>query len=211
MNKKNSQYDILRSIANYYDIKISDYGESPQGVDWNSKEGQVNRFAQLTKVIAKDNNYSINDLGCGYGALYEYLSTYCNGFEYRGYDISKKMICRANSRFRGLDGTKFIMSDRIDSISDYSIASGIFNVRLQCSDEAWLNYMLSVLDNMYQYSEHGFSFNCLTSYSDEFMMKSYLYYADPKLIFDICMRRYSKNVTLLHDYGLYEFTIIVRM
>ena len=37
-----------------------------------------------------------------------------------------------------------------------------------------------------------------------------LFYADPLHLFDRCKRTYSRFVTLLHDYPLYEFTIIVR-
>jgi hypothetical protein len=29
-------------------------------------------------------------------------------------------------------------------------------------------------------------------------------------LFDLCKRRYSKHVALYHDYGLYEFTVVVR-
>ena len=56
----------------------------------------------------------------------------------------------------------------------------------------------------------GFAFNCLTSYSDAHKMRDYLYYADPCALFDLCKRRYSRYVALLHDYKLYEFTILVR-
>ena len=56
----------------------------------------------------------------------------------------------------------------------------------------------------------GFAFNCLTSYSDHDKMRDYLYYADPLAIFDHCKKHYAKDVALLHDYGLYEFTILVR-
>ena len=41
-------------------------------------------------------------------------------------------------------------------------------------------------------------------------MRPDLYYPDPGAVFDRCMRRYSRHVALLHDYGLYEFTILVR-
>ena len=37
-----------------------------------------------------------------------------------------------------------------------------------------------------------------------------LYYADPLDLFDYCKRNFSKNVALLHDYRLYDFTLIVR-
>jgi hypothetical protein len=29
-------------------------------------------------------------------------------------------------------------------------------------------------------------------------------------VFDLCKRRHSRNVALLHDYGLYAFTVLVR-
>jgi len=37
-----------------------------------------------------------------------------------------------------------------------------------------------------------------------------LYFGDPLLYFDFCKRNFSRNVALLHDYGLYDFTILVR-
>jgi hypothetical protein len=41
-------------------------------------------------------------------------------------------------------------------------------------------------------------------------MKDYLYYADPMKLFDHCKKKYSKKVAILHDYPLYEFTLLVR-
>jgi len=41
-------------------------------------------------------------------------------------------------------------------------------------------------------------------------MRDDLYYADPCLLFTYCKTRYSRNVALLHDYGLHEFTLFVR-
>jgi len=41
-------------------------------------------------------------------------------------------------------------------------------------------------------------------------MRPDLYYADPRLYFDYCKRNFSRHVALLHDYGLWEFTVIVR-
>jgi hypothetical protein len=41
-------------------------------------------------------------------------------------------------------------------------------------------------------------------------MRDDLYYADPLFFFDYCKTRFSRFVTLIHDYPLYEFTILVR-
>jgi hypothetical protein len=42
-------------------------------------------------------------------------------------------------------------------------------------------------------------------------MRDYLHYADPAQVLDQCLRRYSRDVALRHDYELYEFTVVVRL
>lgn len=194
----------------YYSEKIELHGESPRGVDWNGEEGQTLRFQQLCKIIDFSKNFSVNDLGCGYGALYDFLSSECENFNYLGIDVSEHMIRAAVERFKEKPQTRFVVSNKPDQVSDYGIASGIFNVRMGRSDEEWLSYIETTLDILDKTSLRGFSFNCLTSYSDVGKTRDYLYYADSCALFDLCKRRYSRNVALLHDYGLYEFTILVR-
>ena len=41
-------------------------------------------------------------------------------------------------------------------------------------------------------------------------MRADLYYADPCFLFDYCKRNFAKDVAILHDYSLYDFTLIVR-
>ncbi len=55
------------------------------------------------------------------------------------------------------------------------------------------------------------AFNALTTYSDPEKQRSELYYADPLQLFDYCKRNLSRDVALLHDYELFDFTIVVRM
>ena len=202
--------NILLDVANYYSQKLSEYGISAHGVDWNSEIGQEHRFAQLLKVIDLPDNFSVNDLGCGYGALFEYLTKRYGTFAYNGYDISEAMIEASKSQFNCPENTQFFISEYPRLIADFSVASGIFNVRLEHNQKKWKDYIKTTLDALNKFSYRGFSFNCLTSYSDEHKKKDYLYYADPCEIFDHCKRMYSPNVSLLHDYGLYEFTIVVR-
>jgi hypothetical protein len=74
----------------------------------------------------------------------------------------------------------------------------------------WQEYILAVLGRISTVSKKGFAFNILTTYSDKERIRSDLYYADPCFLFDYCKTSFSRHVALLHDYGLYEFTIIVR-
>jgi len=202
---------LIEEVASYYSNKLAQYGDTPRGVDWNGEEGQFIRFEQLCKVIDSNSPaFSITDLGCGYGVLFEYLSERFRASSYLGIDVSLEMIEMAKKRYSRFDNARFEVSSRPNRVSDYAVASGIFNVRMNRSDDEWFEYMQEVLDILFSTSRLGFSFNCLTSYSDADKKRDYLYYADPCKLFDLCKKRYSKQVALLHDYGLYEFTILVR-
>lgn len=203
--------DLLNEVAKYYAEKLAEHGETPRGVDWNGEESQTIRFEQLCKVIdPKKSAFSLIDLGCGYGALLDYLQDKHQACTYLGVDVSQEMISSAEKRYAAATQTRFITAAEPDQTADYGVASGIFNVRLGRTDAEWFDYLQSTLDVLDRTSRLGFAFNCLTSYSDEDKKRSYLYYANPCQLFDLCKRRYSRQVALLHDYGLYEFTILVR-
>jgi SAM-dependent methyltransferase len=202
--------DILTEVAHYYSAKLAEHGETPRGVDWSSEESHVLRFEQLCRIVQLPTGFSLNDLGCGYGALFDYLNARYQGFDYAGCDVSADMIRAAKSRFKNCANASFVVASEPLEVADYGIASGIFNVRLGRSEAEWRNYLESTLAALDRTSRKGFAFNCLTSYSDADKMRDDLYYADPCSLFDLCKRRYSRHVALLHDYGLYEVTILVR-
>ena len=158
--------EILTEVSQYYSQKLAQYGQQPQGVDWNGEHSQLIRFQQLCKLISGPAEFSLNDLGCGYGALLDYLSLEdYKQFFYRGYDVSEAMIEAARQRANLSTNAKFCVSATMDS-ADYTLASGIFNVRGHREDEQWLEYIYDTLDHMNNSSRRGFAFNCLTSYSD---------------------------------------------
>jgi hypothetical protein len=204
---------LLEDIAAYYGNRLRMYGTTPQGVDWKDRESQVLRFSQLLRVVQMESLFTLNDLGCGYGGLYDFiLETGVQSFCYRGYDLSETMIDAARSLHAAATAAEFCRIAHPGEMSraDYTVASGIFNVRMRYTEDEWLPYVLGTLDSMHECSGEGFAFNMLTSYSDPDRIRQDLYYADPCFIFDRCKRRFSRNVALLHDYGLYEFTVIVR-
>lgn len=203
-----SHQSFLDSIDKYYSEKVTLHGNTPAGVDWNGVDSQLLRFKILTKIITLD-EFSINDIGCGYGALLDYMISHYHSFEYRGNDISRDMISVANSLHQFSESAKFEHSMVPSRPANYCLASGIFNVKLNASDRDWEEYTLRTLDIMHESSTHGFAFNCLTSYSDPEKMVHTLHYFDPLQLFDYCKKRFSRNIALLHDYNLYEFTIIV--
>lgn len=201
---------ILKQVNNYYSQKIIKNGATPQGVDWNSVESQELRFDVLSKVITDVANFSVLDYGCGFGSMYDYFKHKYSNFKFIGLDISEEMINEALKKHEQDAASQWLTTITDADKFDFVIASGIFNVRLENTQEDWLIYVLETLQKLNSHSTKGFSFNVLTKYSDKEFMKDYLYYADPLFLFDYCKTNFSKNVALLHDYNLYEFTLIVR-
>jgi hypothetical protein len=200
----------MDNIHDYFADKLKTYGATPRGVDWNSEASQENRFMQLCKVIEKNEGYSLIDYGAGFGSLYDYLYRGGHRLQYFGYDIVAEMVRSGNAKHPGDQNCKFTTSLSELKPADYVIASGIFNIKLHISNESWTDYVVENLGRMNALCTKGFSFNLLTKYSDPEHMRADLYYADPCYFFDHCKRYYSRNVALLHDYNLYDFTIIVR-
>lgn len=203
----NNFLPLLDDVSQYYTEKVNKFGANNKGVDWNSTESQYLRFKQLATIINTPGPFSICDFGCGYGAFYDYLLQLYSDFNYLGIEISSPMLDQAKKLY---PNAQFSLTNQIPTHFDYVIASGVFNVRLHHSENDWYSYIQSTLLHLNAMTTQGFAFNCLTSYSDKEHMKESLYYANPGKLFDFCKTHFSKNVALLHDYNLYEFTILVR-
>lgn len=202
--------ELLHQVNTYYTDKVRQHGPVAQGADWKSLESQTLRFAQLFKLLPSGESFSILDYGCGYGALISYLDERGSDFDYRGFDISAEMLERARDLYGSDPRVQFFQAESALQPADYTLASGIFNVKLETRAEEWREYILDSLHHLNAHSQKGFAFNALTSYSDHEHQKPHLYYADPLFFFDYCKRNFSKYVSLLHDYPLWEFTLLVK-
>ena len=204
--------DILTQVDKYYSDKIQMYGAVPKGVDWNGEESQTIRFKQLSQIINDEGTLtSILDYGCGYGAFYDFIHQIISkNFQYVGYDISQAMIKEAMNKHQTSSDALWLTEKRDITPCDFTVASGIFNVKQDIDTATWEKYVFDSLQEINHLSKKGFAVNLLTSYSEDEKKRDYLYYADPCKIFDFCKRNFSKTVALCHDYPLYEFTILVR-
>jgi SAM-dependent methyltransferase len=204
--------ETLTGIANLYEQNLSDHGTTSKSVGWKDEASQLLRFQKLVEVIdagASGEEISVNDLGCGYGAMFKYLDAMPSVrlARYYGYDISDEMLAAAREAVAS-PKADFISSSALTEEADYSFVSGTFNVKLEASDEVWAEYVKEKLLNLSSKSRKGFAFNLLSTYVD--WKAEQLYYADPLMYFDFCKRNISRYVSLLHDYPLYEWTIVVR-
>lgn len=200
----------MEKVEKYFVDKLNDHGATHQGVDYNSPESQERRFFELAKIIDSTRKYSLLDFGSGYGALYDYLVNKGHDLQYVGYDIAEPMI--EKGRQTHPDNPDCTFTSKIEEVPllDYAVLSGTFNMKLDIDETSWEQIITEGLHQMDACTSKGFSFNMLTKYSDADKMRPDLYYGDPCYYFDYCKRNFSRNVALLHDYDLYDFTILVR-
>jgi hypothetical protein len=202
---------ILDRVERYYSGRFAEHGATARGVDWNSADSQELRFRQLLTVVEEPtSSFSLNDFGCGYGALVPHLQRHGLDATYRGFDLSSSMLAHAREAYESPPRVTFVERATDLDPSDYTVASGIFNVKLDVPETEWQAYVLLTIDKLAELSTRGFAFNMLTAHSEPEKMRADLYYGEPSQLFDHCVRRFTRHVALLHDYGLWEFTMIVR-
>jgi SAM-dependent methyltransferase len=201
---------IESDLIDYYHQKGA-LPDASQHVGWKNQWAQEIRFAQLLKVIDSDvNSFSINDLGCGKGALAPFLNKLVSAsFRYNGYDLLDSMIAEAKRETQLSQAHFFTIANSLDMAqADYTVASGIFNLKYHSNDDDWLKYIHSTIEVMWRKSDRGIAFNCLTDLSDLSHRKPELFYSNPGAILNFCAK-FTRHFALLHNYQEYDFTVLM--
>lgn len=201
----------LLQVRQLYTENVRRSGATSTAVGWNTPESQALRFQKLTTLVDPGASaFTVNDYGCGYGAHLQYLLRH--GYDvaaYYGYDVSGDMLATAREQAAPFAGVLELREGTlIETVADYTFVSGTFNVRFGSDDGEWTAFIVEKLAEIHRHSRRGFSFNLLSTYVD--WKQPHLYYGDPLFWFDHCKRHFSRFVSLLHDYPLYEWTIVVR-
>jgi SAM-dependent methyltransferase len=209
----------LAQIAETYDYTLRARGPTPKSVLWRSRLSQWWRFRLLLGILdsneRKDSGLVINDLGCGYGALYRSIrrKRYMRGGAYYGYDLCPAMVRTARLIAPKQRGTQpsatFVDADRVSYEADYSFCCGTFGLRMDTPPDVWRSYVQETLRHLAQYSRRGLAFNLLNSRDPD--QRDTLYYADPEDYIAFCKTELSPHVTM-HEgpFKALDFTLHVR-
>lgn len=204
------QERILSEVAAYYAGRLEAHGATSRGVDWNGAESHQIRHRQFLRLIEHEQDGSVIDLGCGFGDFLGFLRSAGHRGHFRGYDVVPSMIETARKLHGEGDDRCWHVGASPEAMADFAIASGVFNVRGEVGNEVWRRYVCETLNVLARAGRKGFGFNVLSLSSDPDRRRPNLYYADPTEMLGYCLSRYGRSVALLQDYGLYEFTVLVR-
>lgn len=199
------------AVAEYYTQKLQRHGATPSGADWASAAGQDLRFALLLKLCDFTAPFSLNDLGCGYGAILNYLQRHHRGAEidYLGVDLSAAMVACAARQWRRRAKTRFVTAGHLPRTADYAIASGIFNVVPPEAADCWTEVVADTLSELHATTRHGFAVNFMRATPGQ-PDKPGLYRTQPGPWIAYCEQTMGAAATLVDAYALGEFTLLVR-
>jgi SAM-dependent methyltransferase len=198
-------------VERYYTGKLRRYGACALGVDWACEPTQQLRFVQLLKLCRSRLPFSINDLGCGYGALVPFLRKRRPGLiaAYYGVDLSTEMVEAARRSNSAETYAEFAVGGELQRVADYSVASGVFNVKLAHPLQVWESFVRRTLTDLHNNSARGFAVNFLRPLDDGIVPKQlYCTQAEPWVRY--CQRELGCDVEVSSNYGLKEFTLIAR-
>ena len=205
----------LDAVSAYYSGTLQRFGAMPLGVDWPNRLNQELRLVQLLKVCDLSAPRSLNDVGCGYGALRTLLSRRHRRaqIDLLGTDVSPAMVAAARRRWRHRADCVFEVAEGAVRLADYSLASGIFNVKLACPLPEWEGLVAGTLDNLKRHSRLGYAVNFIAPPAPAPGQASppELYRpAAERWLDHIADTQAGAEVTLLRGYGLPEYTLLVR-
>lgn len=189
-------------VRDFFESRLKNYSENHKILGYGCKESQAARFKVVTE-IGDLRGKSILDYGCGLGDLVDHLEKQGIGVTYTGYDISEKLIKRAqelhpNHNFEVRD----ILEDMPDQRFSYVFAIGL---NLKVTDN--VHFIKTLIKRLFDVAEDGVSVSLLSCYSDYFAEESF--YHNPALLVDWCLANVSRRCVLRHDYLSHDFTLYI--
>ena len=206
-------YKLLnKQISNIYNKRFDNFNNTPKGVFWNSKLSQDLRLnIILDKILqnAKSDEFSIADIGCGYGRLYEIIrERKLDGkVQYHGFDINQNIIsfCKNNIDFENI---KFSISAFPLSETDYVVMSGTYNLTPTNNVPLWEDYIIKNLKSNWKLVQKAMIFNCLIKEKRKIEKK--IYYTELSWIQKICEKNFCDPEVIKHNLLKDDITIILK-
>ena len=206
-------YKLLnKQISNIYNKRFSNYNNTPKGVFWNSKLSQDLRLnIILDKILqnSKSDYFSIADIGCGYGRLYEIIrERKLDGkVQYHGFDINQKIIsfCKNNIDYENVE---FAINTCPFKKTDYVVMSGTYNLAPTNNIPLWEDYIIKNLTSNWKLVEKAMIFNCLIKEKRKIEKK--LYYTELSWIQKICERNFCDPQVIKNNLLIDDITIILK-
>ena len=194
--------NVEATIARTYNKRFTKLGAVPEASLWFSKERQLVRFKLIADVVAQKRpkeNFSITDIGCGYGAFVPYLfQRFPNeDFTYTGFEIAEKPLNYCIKTYKR-SNVVFKMGNLPKRHSDFSIMSGTYNYAPVLSPKVWQAYLFKNLSQIWSYSRLGIIFNLSVASEAKITSQNISYFSQENVMI-FCQNELGKTSLSFSD------------
>lgn len=167
------------------------------------------RYSKVAKVFEGENNFTILDIGAGFGNFNEFLKKQRNDvlFKYTGFEITNEFIKVGKSINQGIDLRLVnVLTEEVENF-DFVVFSGLFHQPGVVKIEDWENFMFSMIEKAFQISLKGAAFNVLSSFVD--FKREGNYYPDNFKLQEFLISKISRFIKIDQSYPLFETTYYI--
>lgn len=206
-----ARHDI-DSIVTHYETCLSQYGDTPKGMDWPDP-GDLDRRYEVMAGVVLDRNAEIDilDLGCGTGLFWEFLRQHgmAPPWRYKGIDISEQMIAVAlrNRKGAAFERRDILTSPMPSRSVDYVIMNGLLTEKQSLSQPSMVAFASDIIRAAFDTARIGIAFNVMSKNVD--WERDDLFHWGLDELTAFLTKDISRRFVLRNDYGLYEYTVYV--
>lgn len=209
--------EITKELTTHFSKTFLRHGATTEGVNWGTKTDKIaRRYTVFSDFITKnmaDKKISVLDVGCGYGALLNYLGNNIENIEYYGIDPCLEMINTAKSTYmkafynislEDLHDKKFENIPIPDKF-DYVVCNGVFTLKNDMSNIAINKFVNKSIQYCFNLCKKSVLFNMMSTHVDFF--NSNLFYKNPADMITFIIENMTNKVAVDHYLIEYEYFV----
>jgi SAM-dependent methyltransferase len=201
-----------KSLSQTYWKRYQEYGATPKGSFWLTKSRQNQRFELILKAMPKltqPHDITLADIGCGYGALAQYLATdqHFDHIAYSGYDISPDLIQECQTKYKN-PRFHFALGTYPKVATNCVVMSGTYNLAATRQLTVWEDYVIECLQKCWEKTIHTMIFNLQVAPKAQ-IAHDCIYYAQARNILDLCQKRFGPTKITSHPNLAHDATFCV--
>ena len=200
--RKWTAYDMLgwlrmklfeQSVIEAYSRRLKQQGSNARGVFWASRLSQHARFDHALMLLQSKwhNKAKICDIGCGYGALFEFIgkTPRYQSLVYHGIDINKDMVAACLQVFGRT--APFTCERTPPTMVDVGVYIGTFNLCYADSHTLWQDYVLTQLHKSWDKCQYGIILNITSKPSAQ--IHNQIFYAEPRGFAELLKQHFGQS------------------
>jgi SAM-dependent methyltransferase len=197
---------ISADMLKRYSDRFHKLGRDVKTLGWGNEEQQLYRFQQTFSAFDSLTNYSILDIGCGFGDYLAAIKSQNKNFDkYIGWDINPDLINEAKEIWKtevlcAFHSKNLLETEVLEEVADVVIMLGVLNLNFNGTVDNY-QYSFDFIEKAFSATKKVLAVDFLSSYrSKAYPKEDFVFYHDPAKMLEHALKL-TPNVILKHNYS----------